>query len=90
MAEFQPFRFMASSSNKTGFNMLIWVVAGFGISGFAIVIADLLRRLPGLGGIIEPFIQRFFPSVENGMAILLSSLLFVATAVAIHASRKKT
>lgn len=48
---------------------------GLGASGFLCITADLLVRVPGAGGLFEPFYTRFFPDVNDGLGLLLSSFI---------------
>lgn len=63
--------------------MTYWLFMGLGLSGFAIMVADLLCKVPLLGAWLQPVYVRFFPPVEEGLGLLISSIIFVLIAVAI-------
>ena len=50
---------------------------GLAACGFLVILMDLSLRAPGLGGVVEPIAMRFFPEVENGLGLLISSLILL-------------
>ncbi|MEM7673642.1 MAG: hypothetical protein AAF212_09900 [Verrucomicrobiota bacterium] len=67
---------MSESSKSSSASFLLKsFFYGLAASGFAVIIFDLLTRLPGLDSILKPIHDRFFPEVENGIGLLITSLI---------------
>ena len=50
---------------------------GLAACGFLIILMDLALRVSGLASLLEPLAASFFPEVENGLGLLVTSLILL-------------
>ncbi|MGB0372162.1 MAG: hypothetical protein ACPGN3_12580 [Opitutales bacterium] len=68
-----------ADSSKTSSSLFLFQAFFYGLSacGFLVIAVDLLGLIPGIGGVLQPFKDRFFPEVIDGLGLLITSLVLL-------------